>query len=106
MNETGDHDHEIDPFDPWGQLEPMTSVAWPHGELKVGDSVRLRPRPGADILDLALRDKTAKVESIVQDFDDKIQVAVILDDDPGADLGVLRVTGHRFFFSLEEVEPP
>jgi hypothetical protein len=99
-------DHELDPFDPWGQLAPLTSVTWTHGVLGIGDKVRLRPRPGADILDLALRDKTAMVESIVQDFEDRVQVAVVLDDDPGADLGVLRVTGHRFFFSLDEVEPP
>jgi hypothetical protein len=97
-------DHELDPFDPWGQLEPVRSVPWAHGTLEVGDRVRLRPRPGADILDLALREKTATVESIVQDFEDRIQVAVVLDDDPGADLGLLRVTGHRFFFSLDEVE--
>ena len=30
---------------------------------------------------------------------------VILDDDPGRDLGLLRLPGHRFFFSPEEVEP-
>jgi hypothetical protein len=31
---------------------------------------------------------------------------VVLDDDPGRDLGLLRQPGHRFFFRLEEVEPP
>jgi hypothetical protein len=31
--------------------------------------------------------------------------AVVLDDDPGRDLGLLRLPGHRFFFSPEEVEP-
>lgn len=94
-----------DPFDPWGRLQPMTSVPWPYGELRVGDSVRLRPRPGGDILDLALRDRAAWVESIVQDFDDRIQVAVVLHDDPGADLGLIGMPGHRFFFTLDEVEP-
>lgn len=100
-----DHGHVVDDFDPWGQLEPLTSVPWEHGELKVGDPVVIRPHPGADILDLVLRDKRATVESIVQDFDDRIQVAVVLDDDPGADLGALRMPGHRFFFQLSEVEP-
>lgn len=94
-----------DPFDPWGQLEPLTAVSWDHGVLRVGDPVRLRPRPGADILDLVLSDRAGRVESIVQDFDDRIQVAVVLDDDPGADLGMARMPGHRFFFALEEVEP-
>jgi hypothetical protein len=100
-----DHEPGSDRFDPWGELEPLTAVPWEHGELKLGDAVRLRPGSGADIMDLALRDKTAKVESIVQDFEDRIQVAVVLDDDPGADLGMLRMPGHRFFFSLHEVEP-
>jgi hypothetical protein len=30
---------------------------------------------------------------------------VIVDDDPGRDLGLLRQPGHRFFFTPEEVEP-
>jgi hypothetical protein len=31
-------------------------------------------------------------------------VAVVLDDDPGRDLGEMRMPGHRFFFKLSEVE--
>jgi len=30
---------------------------------------------------------------------------VVLEDDPGRDLGMLRQPGHRFFFSPAEVEP-
>ena len=73
--------------------------------LKPGDRVRLRPRAGGDILDLALAGKIATIESIEQDYEDKVYVAVILDDDPGRDLGFLRQPGHRFFFATEEVEP-
>ncbi len=91
--------------DPWGETEPLASVPWTHGVLAVGDAVRLRPRPGADIMDLALRGRRARVESLVQDLEDEVQVAVVLDDDPGADLGDLRMPGHRFFFRLGEVEP-
>jgi Ni2+-binding GTPase involved in maturation of urease and hydrogenase len=54
---------------------------------------------------MALAGKTAVVEAIEQDYDDEVQVAVVLDDDPGRDLGMLRQPGHRFFFRLEEVEP-
>jgi hypothetical protein len=92
-------------LDPWGETTPLTSVPWEHGELVVGQVVRLRPRPGADIFDLALGGRTARVESIVQDFEDQVQVAVVLDDDPGADLGMERLPGHRFFFRLSEVAP-
>jgi hypothetical protein len=92
--------------DSWGEPAPLTSVPWgPHGELRVGDAVRLRPRPGADILDLALAGRAAHVESIVRDLEDEVHVAVVVDDDPGADLGALRMPGHRFFFRLSEVEP-
>ena len=96
---------EVSGLDLWGETRPLGSVAWAHGELRVGDAVRLRPRPGADILDLALAGRTAHVESIVCDFDDEVHVAVVVDDDPGADLGALRMPGHRFFFRLSEVEP-
>ncbi|MGH7911424.1 MAG: hypothetical protein ACREQM_07230 [Candidatus Dormibacteraceae bacterium] len=89
----------------WGESDQLTQVAWAFGELHVGDAVRLQPGAGADIMDLALRGRTAQVESIVQDFEDRVQVAVVLDDDPGADLGQQRLPGHRFFFQLSEVAP-
>ena len=74
-------------------------------ELRQGDRVRLRPSRRADILDLVLTGKTAVIESIEQDLEGRIYVAVIVDDDPGKDLGALRQPGHRFFFAPEEVEP-
>jgi hydrogenase maturation protease len=40
-----------------------------------------------------------------QDYEGKVHLAVILEDDPGKDLGMLRQPGHRFFFTPEEVEP-
>ena len=74
-------------------------------ELKKGSRVLLWPRPGGDIMDIALKGKTAFVESIEQDYEDRIHLAVTLEDDPGRDLGGDRILGHRFFFSPEEVEP-
>ncbi len=73
--------------------------------LKKGDRVWLRPRAGGDIFDLALAGLTATIEDIEQDYENNIHLAVIIDDDPGKDLGALRQPGHRFFFSPEEVEP-
>lgn len=70
-----------------------------------GDRVRLRPLGRSDILDMALAGKIGIVESIEHDFDDKIHVAVVLEDDPGRDLGLLRQPGHRFFFAVDEIEP-
>jgi len=74
-------------------------------DLRVGDRIRIWPQKSADIMDIALEGKVAVIEAIEQDFEDQIQFAVVLDDDPGREFGMLRQPGHRFFFSPEEVEP-
>jgi hypothetical protein len=74
-------------------------------DLRVGDRVRICPRKQADIIDMALTGKIAVIEAIEQDFEDKIQLAVVLDDDPGREFGMMRQPGHRFFYSPEELEP-
>jgi hydrogenase maturation protease len=70
-----------------------------------GSLVRLTPRTGGDVFDLALAGKTAVVESIQQDMEGNLSLAVVLEDDPGRDLGVARQPGHRFFFAVSEVQP-
>jgi hypothetical protein len=74
-------------------------------ELRVGDRVRINPKKKADILDLALAGKIAVIEAIEQDFEDHVQLAVVLDDDPGREFGMMRQPGHRFFFAPDEIEP-
>jgi len=74
-------------------------------ELRAGSRVRLHPRAGGDIWDLALDGRAAVIEAIEQDLEGRITLALVLDDDPGRDLGLARQPGHRFFFSPAEVEP-
>jgi hypothetical protein len=74
-------------------------------DLVVGTQVRLRPKAGGDIMDMALRDKIAVIEAIERDFEDRVHVAVTLLDDPGRDLGAAGFPGHRFFFAQDEIEP-
>ncbi len=74
-------------------------------EVEKGSRVLLWPGSGGDIMDIALKGKVAFVESIEQDYEDRIYIAVTLEDDPGRDLGGDRILGHRFFFSPEEIEP-
>jgi hydrogenase maturation protease len=74
-------------------------------EVKPGSRVRLCPKPGGDIMDIALTGKTAVIEAIEQDYEGKVHVCVVVDDDPGRDIGLMRQPGHRFFFDAEEVEP-
>jgi len=85
--------------------ERLESVTIFGVEVKTGSRVRLWPHKTADITDMALKGKVAIVEAIERDFDDHVHLAVVLEDDPGRDLGMLRQPGHRFFFSPEEVEP-
>jgi hypothetical protein len=73
--------------------------------VRQGDRVRLRPRKGGDILDLALAGQMATVEAVEQDFEGRVHIAVVLDEDPGRELGMMRQPGHRFFFGADEVEP-
>jgi hypothetical protein len=72
--------------------------------IKTGDRVRVRPKSRADIMDIALAGKIAIIESIEQDAEDQIHLALIMEDDPGKDLGYLRQPGHRFFYTTDEVE--
>ena len=74
-------------------------------EIRKGSRVMLWPRAGGDIMDIALAGKIAFVDGIEQDYEDRIYIAVTLEEDPGRDLGGDRILGHRFFFSPEEVVP-
>jgi hydrogenase maturation protease len=73
--------------------------------VRPGSRVRLAPKEGGDILDLALRGQTAIVECIEEDYENAKHVCVVLEIDPGRDLGMLRQPGHRFFFTPAEIEP-
>src|SRR5271169_6214161 len=92
----------------WQLLEektPVDHLEISGVEVKTGSRVRLRPRSGGDIMDIALAGQTATIECIEQDYEGKQHVCVVLDNDPGKDMGLLRQPGHRFFFDAEEVEP-
>ncbi|MFY9742185.1 MAG: hypothetical protein WA252_08635 [Candidatus Sulfotelmatobacter sp.] len=92
----------------WSQEQentPVESVTIFGVPVKPGDRVRLWPQKTADIMDIALKGKVAIVEAIERDYDDKLHLAVVIEDDPGREFGMLRQPGHRFFFSPEEVEP-
>ena len=73
--------------------------------ISVGDHVRLRPKPGGDIMDVVLDGMVAIIEGIERDFEDRIHLAVTIADDPGRDFGTDKFPGHRFFYAVDEVEP-
>jgi chromosome condensin MukBEF MukE localization factor len=69
-----------------------------------GAHVRLRPKGRADAFDLLLDGHAATIESIEQDYENRIYLAVTVDADPGRDFGMQRRPAHRFFYGPEEVE--
>jgi hypothetical protein len=73
--------------------------------LQAGNRVRLRPKARADIIDLALDGQIAVVEAVEQDMEKRVHLAVVLENDPGKDLGFQRQPGHRFFYGIDEIEP-
>jgi len=79
--------------------EPVVLPAKPDG-LAVGERVRLRPRHGGDIMDIALTGRLALIEAIERDFDNRVHVAVVLEEDAA----LSHLPGHRFFFAPEEIE--
>ena len=85
---------------------PPASVSIAGREIKPGQRVRLHPSARADVFDRLLEGKTARVEAIQQDFEDRLYLVVTLDDDPGREQWDERVLpGHRFFFFPHEIEP-
>ena len=91
----------------WEELErPAPDVVTVAGaELRKGSRVRLAPRAGRDVFDVALAGRDAVIESIEEDMEGGLHLAVTVEDDPGRDLGEERQPGHRFFFGVDEVEP-
>lgn len=96
----------IDPFEVEGLGRPAPASVTVNGvEVGGGSRVRLWPKGGRDIFDIALSGKVAVVEKVEQDFEDRVLLAVSIEDDPGREMVDMPVLGHRFFFSPEEVEP-
>ncbi len=89
-------------FNPTNKLE---STIVNGVELKAGDKVRIWPKKRADIMDMALEGKVATIEALEHDLENQVHFALVIDDDPGRDMGMLRQSGHRFFYSADEVEP-
>jgi hydrogenase maturation protease len=73
--------------------------------LQAGDRVRISPKSRADAMDMMLAGKIGLIEAIEQDAEANVHLAIVLEEDPGRDLGMMRQPGHRFFYRLDEVEP-
>ena len=65
--------------------------------------VRLHPSRRADAQDLFFADQTARVTAVLSDVDGQIHVAVVLTDDPAAEMH--EWYGRYMYFAPEELEP-
>ena len=97
-------DGETEPWDFFGNSTRVERVTVNGTSYETGARVCIRPKSRADIMDMALEGRLAEIEAIEQDFEGRIHLALILHDDPGADLGRMRQPGHRFFFAPDDVE--
>lgn len=68
-----------------------------------GSRVRLRPGRRADAQDIFVAGRTARVTAVHRDVDGNTHVAVVVDDDPAADLHDWY--GRYLYFAPDEVEP-
>src|SRR5262245_17530840 len=85
--------------------QPPDSVMVSGRVVTRGSRVRLAPTGRGDVFDSILAGKVGVVETIEQDQDGKVHLAVAIEDDPGIELAGGRHPAHRFFFAPNEVEP-
>ena len=84
-------------FNPWTDTVRIGAAV-----VSKGSRVRLRPIRRADAQDLFVAGRQATVAGVFHDVDDEVQLAVVLDDDPGAELHQWH--GRYLYFHLDEVE--
>lgn len=107
---TGDPRPVTAPEEPWwdpgadSSVHPETDTVVIAGvAVGRGTRVRLRPNGRADAHDMFLAGRTAVVQAVLLDVDDKRHLAVTLEDDAGAELYAAH--GRYRYFGIDEVEP-
>jgi hypothetical protein len=89
-------------FNPPEEAPEKAAVAVEGGRIGRGARVRLTPKRRADSFDLFLAGRTAVVEAVHRDVEDRVYVAVTVEDDPAAD--IQGRVGRFFYFYPDELE--
>ncbi len=99
-----------EPCEPWwdptadASVDPDSDTVVVAGvDVGRGSLVRVRPNRRADAQDLFFDGQVARVTAVVSDVDGGTHVALVLADDPAADLHDWY--GRYFYFAPDEVEP-
>lgn len=107
---TGDPQPVTAPDTPWwdpgadASVNPETDTVTIAGvQVGRGSHVRLCPSGRADAHDMFLTGRTAVVQAVLLDVDDRHHLAVTLEDDAGAELYAAH--GRYRYFGTDEVEP-
>ncbi len=79
---------------PGGRAEALTPQR--------GDRVRLAPKRRADAMDFFLAGRNAVVQRVERDFEDRVYIAVTVEDDPAAE--IQGSVGRFFYFYPDELE--
>jgi hypothetical protein len=86
------------------EVDPSTDTVLVNGvRIGKGSLVRVHPSRRADAQDLFFAGQVARVTAVVSDVDGGIHVALVLVDDPAADLHDWY--GRYFYFAPDELEP-
>jgi hypothetical protein len=89
-------------FNPAGEVPETASVAVGERRVSKGTRVRLAPNRRSDSMDQFLAGRTARVEAVHRDVEDRVYVAVSVEDNAAADLNELY---RRFYyFYPDEIE--
>ncbi len=86
-------------FNPRSEQPETQSVAAGEDAISRGSRVRIVPHRRADSMDMFLKGRTARVESIHHDLEDRAYVAVSIEDDPGAG-----IYNRFYYFFPDELE--
>ncbi|MDQ6849257.1 MAG: hypothetical protein M3070_04640 [Actinomycetota bacterium] len=99
-------DSELPWWDPGvdASVNPQTDAVLINGvSVTAGNTVRIHPSRRADAQDLFFADQVARVAAVHSDVDGETHVAVVLVDDPAADLHDWY--GRYLYFAPDELEP-
>jgi len=87
-----------------GDVQPETDVVMISGlPVSSGSLVRIHPSRRADAHDMFFADQEARVTAVHRDVDGNTHVAVVLRDDPAADMH--EWYGRYLYFAPDELEP-
>ena len=89
-------------FNPTDEIPESAVIQIDGQNVSRGSRVRLAPKRRADSMDLFLAGRTAVVAGVHHDLEDRVYVAVTVEDDPAAD--IQGRVGRFFYFYPDELE--